>query len=41
MLPYLALTMVDIVVAGAGGIVIVVALFIANLIPGTRFNKAW
>jgi len=34
MLPYLALTMVDIVVAGAGGIVIVVALFIANLIPG-------
>ena len=34
MVPYLVLTMLDIILAGAGGIVIVVALFYANIIPG-------
>ncbi len=34
LVPYLALTMVDIIVAGSGGIVIVVALFWSNVVPG-------
>merc|ERR1719320_835028 len=34
MVPYLILTMVDIILAGAVGIVVVVALFYLSLIPG-------
>ena len=34
MVPFLILTMVDIVLAGAVGIVVVVALFYLNIIPG-------
>ena len=34
LVPYLALTMVDIIVAGSGGIIIVVALFWSNIVPG-------
>lgn len=34
LVPYLALTMVDIILAGSGGIVIVVALFWSNIVPG-------
>ena len=38
MIPFLVLTMLDIIVAGAGGIVVVVALFYANVIPGRIFD---
>jgi len=34
MIPFLVLTMLDIIFAGAGGIIIVVALFYSTLIPG-------
>jgi len=34
MIPYLVLTMFDIILAGSGGIVIVVALFVSDIIPG-------
>jgi len=34
LIPYLILTMLDIVVAGSGGIIIVVALFWSNIVPG-------
>jgi len=34
LVPWLVLTMLDIIVAGAGGIIAVVALFYANIIPG-------
>jgi hypothetical protein len=41
LLPYLALTMVDIIVAGSGGIIIVVALFCSNIVPGVHFAGLW
>ena len=34
MIPFLVLTMFDIILAGSGGIVVVVALFFSDIIPG-------